>query len=149
MGNETTAVYVQAAGELTLYARVDEGPNERQVYRCVGFAGRLWGRNNPDVDHARGVGPLPAGVYRVGLEPHPRFRAPAFRLTPMQTNNMFGRSGFWIHGGTESHGCIILPKIARLALETYGLQSLTVVDRRLVRTPDEEFYVPDKPKAGT
>ena len=138
MGNETTAVYVQATGELALYARVDEGPNEREIYRCVGFAGRRGGRNNPAAQEIKGVGPLPVGVYRVRLEPHPRFRAPAFRLTPIQTNKMFGRSGFWIHGGTESHGCIILPKIARLALETYGLQNLLVVPDKRRRQGLEE-----------
>jgi len=39
---------------------------------------------------------------------------------------MYGRSGFWIHGGTESHGCIILTLKERMMLEGLSIDSLVV-----------------------
>lgn len=45
-------------------------------------------------------------------------------LEPFQSNDMMGRSGFFIHGDnrygnrTASHGCIILPRKARDEIAT-------------------------------
>lgn len=80
-----------------------------------GSAGAPDHRNNPDSDHLRGKGPLPRGVYRMGIVPHPRFKAPAIRLDPLE-GQTYGRSGFWIHGGTSSEGCILLQRPERVAL---------------------------------
>lgn len=72
------------------------------------------GRNNPNLDCVRQVGPLPRGMYTFG-EPidHPHLGKMAIPLIPDATNEMHGRSAFYEHGdnktGTASEGCIIMP----------------------------------------
>lgn len=51
----------------------------------------------------------------MGIVPHPRFKAPAIRLDPLEVQT-YGRSGFWVHGGTRSEGCILLDRPERVAL---------------------------------
>lgn len=55
-------------------------------------------------------GPIPRGVYSLRIH---ESRKNWIRLIPKNTNNMFGRSGFAIHGRgtTGSHGCIVPEKI--------------------------------------
>ena len=96
----------------------------------AGYAGTGVGRNNPEMQYTRNVGPLPVGDYGMRVRPHPRFEAPAIRLDPFETNDMRGRSGFWIHGGTHSEGCIVLSRGARRALEALivlGFVTLRVI----------------------
>jgi RHS repeat-associated protein len=91
--------------------------------RGRGFSGRRGNaRNNPDYVAIRNTGPIPKGGYTIGP---PSGRTPGGRLiaggclplTPDKGNNMHGRGGFLIHGGSEagdpSQGCIILPKDVR------------------------------------
>ena len=80
---------------------------------CVGSAGRSSGRNNPEADDQRGVGPLPRGYYRLRVVSHPRFHAPAIRLDPEAETDLKGRGGFYIHGGTQSEGCILIQRAER------------------------------------
>ena len=121
----STANYHITDGEFAIFALVD-GESERCVYQAFGSAGALSGRNNPSLSHVRNVGPLPQGLYWVRLQSHPRFRAPAFRLLAYGGNEMHGRSGFWIHGGTKSEGCILLPPDAREAIIRYRVRVLQV-----------------------
>lgn len=122
----THAVYEQSTGLFTIWD-VDDGGVERLLYECKGHSGRDRGRDNPDFDHVKSVGPLPRGFYRIVLCAHPKFRRPAFRLDPFQGNIMHGRSDFWLHGGTVSHGCIILRFVNRDAVEYYKPSTLEVV----------------------
>ena len=92
-----------------------------------GFSGRGVGRNQTAFEDQKGVGPIPRGIYRIEERPHARFKAPAFFLHPHDQNEMFGRSGFWIHGGTESHGCIILQHAERLTIRANRVGTLCVV----------------------
>lgn len=97
---------------------------------CFGSAGRPPYRNDPEADHRIGEGPLPRGVYRLGVVDHPRFAAPAIRLTPEPGTDIKGRSGFYIHGGTESEGCILIQRKQRVviaALIGLGYDRLNVV----------------------
>ena len=88
----------------------------------TGSAGRKAGRNSPAHQCAKNVGPLPVGDYRMRIADHPRFVSPAIRLDPKGTPeggtlpHMCGRSGFWIHGGSDSQGCILLQRRERLAI---------------------------------
>ena len=126
------ALYEQSTGYFAilddLYPR-----GEGVLYQCEGYAGRDNGRNNPALDHVRNVGPIPDGTYRVRLVKHRRFRDPAFRLEPHITTIMHGRSGFLIHGDSaenpnnSSHGCIILGRPHREAVEFYAVDRLFVV----------------------
>lgn len=113
------AVFESATGRFIIRS-VDQ-------FECLAFSGRGPGRNNPLMEDVAGYGPIPEGEYEIRLEAHPRFKAPAYRLLPEPGNHMFGRSGFWIHGGTESHGCIILPRHVRVGLAK--VRSLYVVHR--------------------
>ena len=61
---------------------------------------------------------------------HPRFAAPAIRLWAAPETDLCGRSGFYIHGGTHSEGCILLGRDARrvlAALIDLGFDRLYVV----------------------
>ena len=115
------ATYSQRSG---IFRFVDK---RGQATELAGFAGRRNGRNNPLAQSLANVGPLPVGFYRATVVPHPRFKAPAVRLDPYTTNQMYGRAGFWIHGGIESHGCIILQAKARQRLVAAGVAVLEVV----------------------
>lgn len=95
----------------------------------TGSAGSSAYRNNPDADTIRNHGPLPKGNYRMGVMVHPRFAAPAIRLS-QETGKTHGRSGFFIHGGTKSEGCILLQRADReflAGLIAQGVSRLEVV----------------------
>lgn len=89
---------------------------------AFGYAGRdyddagnfVGGKNNPEMQSVKGIGPLPVGLYR--SEPptdDPVVGRYALRLVPDPSNEMYGRSSFFLHGdsaahpGQASHGCIV------------------------------------------
>lgn len=80
------------------------------------------GKNDPTKTREKGVGPIPVGTYLIGaLFNHATAGRYTMRLTPLPGTEVFGRSGFLIHGdsripGTASHGCIILPRVIRLLI---------------------------------
>lgn len=85
---------------------------------ATGYAGIGPGLNNPADQDKPFQGPLPTGSYGIGpviadgghLGPY------VMALSPWAVNNMFGRSGFYIHGdnqdqnNTASNGCIVLAR---------------------------------------
>ena len=102
----------------------------------VGSAGREAGRNSPAHQCEKNVGPLPVGDYRMRIVDHPRFESPAIKLDAIGTPegatlpHMCGRSGFYIHGGTVSQGCILLQRTEReaiAALVRAGFDTLRVL----------------------
>lgn len=99
-------IYVQKSGEIAICNYDFETPF------AVGHAGRAEGRNNPRMQSVRNTGPLPVGRYRMAVKPHPRFHPPAIHLEQIEGES-FGRTGFWIHGGQNSEGCIILQRDVR------------------------------------
>lgn len=127
----STARYHQRTGQFSIFAPVDDSPNERVLSEFFGYAGRGPGRNNPDMAAVRNTGPLPCGLYWVREERHPKFRAPAFRLTPYAGNEMHGRSGFLIHGDNAasdaSQGCIVLHPVDREKVAMFRVRVLEVV----------------------
>ena len=130
----TNATYEQDTGVFTIWAVIDDGGNERCLYECSGYAGRGDHKNRPASECRRGEGPLPRGVYRVGVpQEHPRLGPVAFPLYPFGSNRMCGRSGFWIHGdsrrnpGNASHGCIILNRVAREAIIEFNVRTVEVL----------------------
>jgi hypothetical protein len=93
-------------------------PNGMKVAR--GYSGAGVGKNNPAMQNVVDVGPLPCGTYTKGeMQDSPEHGPDAIPLTPSPTNEMFGRSGFWMHGdsiddpGHASEGCCIQPRFAR------------------------------------
>ena len=78
------------------------------------------GKNDPDLENVPDVGPIPAGSYLIGNPVDTLTHGPfVLPLTPDPANQMFGRSGFLIHGdsvvepGTASRGCIIMARPVR------------------------------------
>jgi hypothetical protein len=94
------------------------------------------GKNNPLLQWAHGVGPIPVGRYTIGpLETdHPLLGFAVMALIPDPLTNTFGRTGFYIHGesavhpGNGSHGCIVhSPKEDRELIDMQPDRSLEVV----------------------
>jgi Protein of unknown function (DUF2778) len=91
------------------------------VYVATGYSGFEDGKNNPAMQDHMGLGPIPCGSYTIQVivdgdgqaVDYEGKKAPVMRLVPDAGNQMFGRSGFLIHGdsisapGTASHGCVI------------------------------------------
>lgn len=103
--------YEQATGRLLR----DDG-----VVIGLGWSGHLQGRNNPEMQNVKGVGPIPKGKYMVNDPEDGTHLGPlAFPLTPDPSNTMFGRSAFFIHGASLDHptmssdGCIIQGRLER------------------------------------
>lgn len=99
---------------------------------AVGYAGGNCGQNpegcnNPSMQDAPRIGPLPQGWYTMtGTEDSPHLGPFAILLEPDAENTMYGRSDFRIHGdsiahpGEASEGCIIVPRSVREAIYSPG-----------------------------
>ena len=86
----------------------------------IGWAGHLEGKNNPAMQSVKGIGPLPVGNYTIGDPVDGTHLGPtAFPLVPDPTNNMYGRSGFYLHAIAIEHpelssdGCIVMSRNVR------------------------------------
>lgn len=108
--------------------------------KIVGYSGGDCGRspegvNNPECESQRRVGPIPKGRYTISSPiDHPRLGAYVLFLTPDKDNEMFGRSGFAIHGDNKelnqsaSEGCIIIPRLVREEVWLSGDHRLQVIE---------------------
>lgn len=121
-------IWVQQTGELI-------APNGEVV--AVGYAGKGPHRNKPASERVVNAGPLPRGVYEVRAPlNHDNVGRYALKLEPMKGTEMYGRSGFWMHGdnaknpGNASEGCPIVPRAAREAIWLSGCLRLRVVAMR-------------------
>ena len=102
---------------------------------CNGYSGNGRGLNNPAMQAAPGIGPIPRGRWRMielrltGASTGPY----TIVLQPEPGTDTQGRSAFRIHGDntlsnhTASHGCIILPRAARERIWRSGDRSIEVV----------------------
>lgn len=117
-------LYIQKTGELL----------HNGAHVGFGYSGHGIGKNNPDMQNVKRVGPLPCGWYtiekHVDTEDHGPFCLP---LTPDAANEMFGRADFLMHGdkigapGTASEGCIIQAHDVRVDVERSGDNRLQVI----------------------
>lgn len=104
---------------------------------AYGYSGLEECKNRSSKAAIRGRGPIPPGTYKISPPRTSKQSGPiTLDLTPMPGTNTFGRSAFEAHGdslehpGAASHGCIVLPKYARLkmvACQAAGDDLLTVV----------------------
>lgn len=101
-----------------------------------GYAGHGAGVNNTLYEDIRELGPLPQGWYTIG-EPqdHPRLGPFVMRLMADASNQMHGRTGFYVHGDNTtpdprdaSRGCIVLDRAVREKVAASGNRRLRVVD---------------------
>jgi hypothetical protein len=114
----------QSAGEIT-----HDG-----VHVGYGYSGRDRGLNNPAMQAAPGVGPIPRGAWKiVSVGDSPQTGKFTIVLDPKPGTDTCGRSAFRIHGDnvhlnhTASHGCIILQRIYREKIWGSGDRDLDVV----------------------
>ena len=107
------------------------------VLKGTGFSGaRGDHRDNPDSQHVKNQGPIPRGRYTIGKRRSTKSDGITILdnlpLAPDSANDMGGRSGFLIHGGSRtgnpSQGCIILSKAIRDEIESSGDTELFVFD---------------------
>lgn len=98
-----------------------------------GYSGAGDGKNNPNMQEMPDVGPIPCGWYIIGQPENTIDHGPyALPLFPDIENQMFGRSGFLMHGdsiphpGAASEGCIIQERYVREAVWTSGDHRLQV-----------------------
>lgn len=99
----------------------------------VGYSGHAEGLNNPELQEAVGVGPIPRGLWAIGAPYHSRRVGPfALPLSPHTETLTYGRSAFLIHGDNRrgdrsaSNGCIILPLHLRSLIHVSGDTALEV-----------------------
>lgn len=85
-----------------------------------GYSGAPEAKDDPYKTNLKDIGPCPVGLYTIGQMQETKDHGPdAMPLIADPENEMFGRSGFWMHGdsihapGTASEGCIIQPRFAR------------------------------------
>lgn len=103
-------LYSQRTGELW---------NGEGQWLASGYSGFGSGKNNPNLEDVRNVGPIPRGLYKIGTAYDSSRVGPcAIPLEPVD-HDCHGRCDFRAHGdsrsnpGTASKGCIILPRKIR------------------------------------
>lgn len=99
-----------------------------------GYSGNGRGKNNPAMQAAQGIGPIPAGRWQLTeIYDSPNVGPRAIKLSACLGTDSCGRDAFRIHGdsisnpGSASHGCIILPREVRLKIWASGDRDLQVV----------------------
>jgi hypothetical protein len=115
--------YSQGTGKLT---------DKDGKHIATGYSGKGQGKNNCEMQHVKGVGPIPRGLYIIGKPYDSKKVGPfALPLKPNSENEMHGRSAFLVHGdnrdGTASEGCIIVPRRVRHVIYDSGDRVLNVV----------------------
>lgn len=99
----------------------------------TGYSGHGADKNNPAEQAIHQTGPLPRGTYTIGAAAtHPRLGPIAMRLAPDPSNEMFGRSDFYMHGDNLSHeaslGCIIQDRATRETVASSSDRRLEVIE---------------------
>lgn len=100
----------------------------------AGYSGHGEGLNNPAKQDVPDVGPIPQGTYTIGppRDPPDHLGPVALPLTHV-SGDIFGRSGFFIHGDnaagnhSASDGCIILVREIRQEIVDSGDATLQVI----------------------
>jgi hypothetical protein len=99
-----------------------------------GYSGHGTGKNNPAMEAAHDVGPIPRGDWTIGDPGDTLSHGPfVLPLMPCDGTDTLGRGGFLIHGDAASHlgeasrGCIILPRWARERIAESGDRLLRVI----------------------
>lgn len=103
--------YVQSTGELL---------DQEGDLIGTGYSGKGDAKNTPAAEDLHNLGPIPEGTYTMGSPVDTMTHGPfVLPLTPAETNIMYGRSAFLLHGdsivdpGNASEGCIIMARTVR------------------------------------
>lgn len=127
-------IYQQRTGELYdiplsmsvgSFAKVQDILDNGGTLLGTGYSGHSEGKNNPELENEKMVGPIPRGWYKIG---EPQYIMPippgphgpyTLSLSP-EGHSAFKRSGFLIHGDNVNHtascGCIVLSHDLRLKI---------------------------------
>jgi hypothetical protein len=104
------------------------------------------GKNDPTKQAVKGVGPVPEGLWVFGAPFFHDHAGPyVLRLLPKSVPQLYGRSGFLIHGdsmrlpGSASHGCIILARDLRMKLWESGDHEIRVVSGAATNSQKENI----------
>lgn len=96
----------------------------------VGYSGLNEGKNNPAMQDHPTLGPIPRGKWYLGpLVDSLKTGKYIMHLTPAPDTITFGRTDFEMHGDSlenpsqASHGCIIQPRVARLAAHALAVSN--------------------------
>lgn len=124
---QSTGIWTLPNGEqLQGYAGFDPDPSR------VGEPGE--GKNRPEAQTIRNVGPIPVGRYKIGLPYFSETLGPyVMRLHPCPGTETFNRDGFHLHGdslkapGQGSHGCVVESRPYRMRIGESGDEDLEVV----------------------
>lgn len=79
----------------------------------TGYSGLGDDKNQTSAENVQGQGPIPEGLWHIGFVDEEKGPL-TIHLTPDDTTDTHGRSGFLIHGdssqhpGAASHGCIVI-----------------------------------------
>lgn len=105
------------------------------LHIATGYSGAPAGKNDPTKQDIPKVGPIPRGLYTIGVPFASATHGPfAIHLTPGPGNEMHGRDGFLCHGDSKEHpgaaseGCIILQRAIREQVWSSGDHRLRVVE---------------------
>jgi hypothetical protein len=104
-------------------------------YAGYGYSGHGEGVNNPALERVHNIGPIPRGVWEIGeFFDDLGGKGPIVaHLTPSTGTDTFGRAGMMVHGDNSagdhsaSHGCIVMPRVVRIAMRDSGDKLLRVV----------------------
>ena len=112
-----------------------------EVVSTVGYSGSGPGKNNPEMEKLRNIGPIPAGKWTISDKFRNTYdkktnevtRRNVLDLTFQGVKTPHDRNGFLIHGDNKknnesaSEGCIILPLEVRRLIQASGDYELEVV----------------------
>ena len=106
----TGGPYTYSQSQHHFYGTAYDGTYIDTTGCCSGQSGSC--RNNPDCQCKVSIGPLPQGTYSLSNMMTFKGMPYCYELYPSSSNNMCGRSGFLIHGGScsgnPSEGCIVI-----------------------------------------
>lgn len=106
----TGGPYTYSQSQHHFYGTAYDGTYIDTTGCCSGQSGSC--RNNPDCQCKVSIGPLPQGTYSLSNMMTFKGMSYCYELYPSSSNNMCGRSGFLIHGGScsgnPSEGCIVI-----------------------------------------
>jgi hypothetical protein len=114
-----------------IYTQINGELNHDGVFEGNGYSGKGEGRDNPEMEAAPSVGPIPKGLYHIAdSRTSDRLGPIVMDLDPVG-HNALGRTLFRIHGDNARHdasdGCIILGRATREAIATSPDKELTVI----------------------
>jgi hypothetical protein len=122
-------------GQAWTYSQKTGDLDQDGKHVATGYSGNGEGKNNPNLENVRNVGPIPQGDWTItgppiNTEDHGPY---VLRLNPAAGTETFSRSGFLMHGDSKEHpgcaseGCVILPRTVREQVWTSGDRDLKVV----------------------